>query len=53
MDKKISPLKGKPLRQAGQSVQERIDKLNYKNSASYVYSSVIFMHIYPANTIST
>jgi hypothetical protein len=45
MDKKISPLKAKPLRQPGQSVQEEIDKIIDDQFMPYLLTAVFFLMI--------
>ncbi len=45
MDKKVSPLKAKPLRQPGQSVQEEIDKIIDEKGTSYILGSVVLLMV--------
>jgi hypothetical protein len=44
-EKKRSPLKDKPLRYAGKSIDEQIDKLVNDNAAPYIVVSVLFIVI--------
>ena len=43
MDKKISLLKDKPLRLAGQSLQEEIDKIIYEQVLKFILLSALFI----------
>ena len=43
MDRKTSPLKAKPLRQAGQSVQEQIDKIIDEKVLIYIFVPILLI----------